>query len=68
VFSISLNKSIEKFNVQITDILGKEILNQEIDTYIEESYKDIRINVEKGTYILNVKNQNFHEQRMIIIN
>ena len=53
--------------MQITDILGKEILNQEIDTYIEDSYKDIRINVEKGTYILNVKNQNFHEQRMIII-
>ncbi|MBJ05247.1 MAG: hypothetical protein CMP65_05050 [Flavobacteriales bacterium] len=67
-FSILLDKNIEKFSLQITDILGKEVLKQEVDTYVEDNNKEINLNVEKGTYLINIENEKFKKQEIIIIN
>jgi len=56
-FNITLNDNLSSFNVSIINILGQEVHTEKIENYLVNSKQNINVDLVKGTYIVNLKNE-----------
>ncbi len=57
-FNIILNDNLTSFELSIINILGQEVFNKKVENYLVNSKQNIKSNLVKGTYIVNVKSEN----------
>ena len=64
---IGLSNFKEKYRIRITDIIGKEILNKEIQNKFLKTEKIVLSdNLPKGIYVVTIFNSNFTQSKKII--
>ncbi|MEC8537913.1 MAG: trypsin-like serine protease [Bacteroidota bacterium] len=56
-FSITLNDNLSSFNLSIINILGQEVYTQQVKNYSINSKQNIKVDLVKGTYIVNLKTE-----------
>ena len=56
-FSITLNDNLSSFNLSIINILGQEVYTQKVKNYSINSKQNIKVDLVKGTYIVNLKTE-----------
>jgi len=66
-FSITLNDNLPSFKVSIFNILRQEVYSQKIENYLINSQQKIKVDLVKGTYIVNLQTENKSIKTPIII-
>jgi hypothetical protein len=66
-FNLVLNESLNDFEIQVINVLGQVVYNEMVENYIINTNKKIDLKLVKGTYIVNIENEDNSIKVPIII-
>ncbi len=66
-FDLTLTQSLNNFEIQVRDLLGKTIYTETIDNYNVNTIHKVDINQASGTYIFSIENGVYKTQKLIVI-
>ena len=66
-FELLINNNFKNIDIEIFNLLGEKIYNETINNYSMNHYYPIDIQTAAGTYILNLKTENYKSEKLIII-
>ena len=66
-FELLINNNFTNIDIEIFNLLGEKIYNKTINNYTMNHYYPIDVKTAAGTYILNLKTENYKSEKLIII-